>query len=477
MRITPAPADRPAAADRPARRPVRSAARRPVAAQAGAITARRSCSTTRSRPVCCGEKIRHRDGRVHLRRPGDRLASSRGSASVNGDAPDFPLKLIGMRELRSHNSWMHNCAAADAGRAHARAAHAPRRRGRGRARRRRRGRGSRRPRARSRCPVTITDEMTPGTVALPHGWGHRGGWRLANEAGGVNVNLLAPSEPESLERLAGMAHLNGIPGPGRAGRDAAREPAGRRRAGLPPDRSVPAPSRLPTRCCSTRWGRWSSSSRHGRSCEARCCGTARHRGRRRTRRARRCWPRWPTTAQHHTEGRDDSSLAELRRRCAARPARAASRAGGARRRRADRGAARVAALHALSGRGAGARGAARRSGLRPAVVSNWDCSLRQVLAASSAWRRRVDAVVVSAEVGAAKPDPAIFRAALERVRCVSGARRSSSATRSRPTSPARRARGCARCCSTAPASRGRAGVERIVSLADLLSLVTRTPTG
>ena len=59
--------------------------------------------------------------------------------------------------------------------------------------------------------VLITDEMTPGTVALPHGWGHRGGWRLANEAGGVNVNLLAPSDPESLERLAGMAHLNGIP--------------------------------------------------------------------------------------------------------------------------------------------------------------------------------------------------------------------------------------------------------------------------
>jgi formate dehydrogenase len=59
--------------------------------------------------------------------------------------------------------------------------------------------------------VTVTDEMTQGTVALPHGWGHRGGWRLANEAGGANVNQLAPSDPERLERLAGMAHLNGIP--------------------------------------------------------------------------------------------------------------------------------------------------------------------------------------------------------------------------------------------------------------------------
>ena len=60
-------------------------------------------------------------------------------------------------------------------------------------------------------PVKVTDEMTRGTVALPHGWGHKGGWKLANEAGGVNVNLLAPSGVDALERLAGMAHLNGIP--------------------------------------------------------------------------------------------------------------------------------------------------------------------------------------------------------------------------------------------------------------------------
>ena len=31
-------------------------------------------------------------------------------ASVNGDRSEYPLKLIGMRELRSHNSWMHNAA-------------------------------------------------------------------------------------------------------------------------------------------------------------------------------------------------------------------------------------------------------------------------------------------------------------------------------------------------------------------------------
>ena len=31
------------------------------------------------------------------------------------------------------------------------------------------------------------------------------------QAGGANVNLLASSDPDDLERLAGMAFLNGIP--------------------------------------------------------------------------------------------------------------------------------------------------------------------------------------------------------------------------------------------------------------------------
>jgi putative hydrolase of the HAD superfamily len=56
----------------------------------------------------------------------------------------------------------------------------------------------------------------------------------------------------------------------------------------------------------------------------------------------------------------------------------------------------------------------REEGARLAVVSNWDVSLHDVLARTGL-RPLVDAVVVSAEVGVAKPDPAIFRAALERL--------------------------------------------------------------
>jgi putative hydrolase of the HAD superfamily len=56
----------------------------------------------------------------------------------------------------------------------------------------------------------------------------------------------------------------------------------------------------------------------------------------------------------------------------------------------------------------------RAGGARLAVVSNWDVSLHDVLE-RTALRPLVDAVLISAELGVAKPDPAIFRAALDRL--------------------------------------------------------------
>jgi formate dehydrogenase len=124
--------------------------------------------------------------------------------------PSFPLRLIGLRELRSHNSWMHNAPLLmRGGRVQALRVHPDDATTAGLE-----DGASARLESKDgfvEVPVKVTDEMTPGTVALPHGWGHRGGWRLANENAGANVNLLAGSSPEDLERLAGMAHLNGIP--------------------------------------------------------------------------------------------------------------------------------------------------------------------------------------------------------------------------------------------------------------------------
>jgi anaerobic selenocysteine-containing dehydrogenase len=154
-------------------------------------------------------KVRHADGRVRLDDP-EAMTEIGRVGSSNGASPDFPLRLIGMRELRSHNSWMHNAPLLmRGGRTHALRMH-PDDAGEvgvadGQTVRIASEAGA------VEVPVLVTDEMTRGTVALPHGWGHKGGWRLANSAGGVNVNLLAPSGADALERLAGMAHLNGIP--------------------------------------------------------------------------------------------------------------------------------------------------------------------------------------------------------------------------------------------------------------------------
>ncbi len=156
-----------------------------------------------------GKQIRHRDKRVRLGAPEIRAEARRLEAS-NGHDPDFPLRLIGLRELRSHNSWMHNSPLLmRGGRTHAARIHPDDGEALGV------GNGERCRIASAHGSIEIeallTDEVKRGTVAVPHGWGHSGGWAVATAAGGANVNALASSEPDDLERLAGMAHLNGIP--------------------------------------------------------------------------------------------------------------------------------------------------------------------------------------------------------------------------------------------------------------------------
>ena len=117
---------------------------------------------------------------------------------------------------------------------------------------------------------------------------------------------------------------------------------------------------------------------------------------------------------HHLEGSDPSSLGDLRRRCAAVLAEAA-------------GTDPARALDALMGSlrfepwedAAPALEQLREHGLRLVVVSNWDCSLPEVLDGIGLGPL-VDAVVMSAVVGAAKPDARIFQAALELAGCAPG---------------------------------------------------------
>jgi anaerobic selenocysteine-containing dehydrogenase len=156
------------------------------------------------------EKVRHRGKRVRLDPPEIRGELARLRTLPAFADPDLPLRLIGMRELRSHNSWMHNAPLLmRGGRTHALRMHPDDAAANGVEEG-----GLVRVTSKSgavEVPVKVTDEMTPGTVALPHGWGHRGGWQLANRHAGVNVNALASSDRDDLEPLAGMAFLNGIP--------------------------------------------------------------------------------------------------------------------------------------------------------------------------------------------------------------------------------------------------------------------------
>jgi putative hydrolase of the HAD superfamily len=114
---------------------------------------------------------------------------------------------------------------------------------------------------------------------------------------------------------------------------------------------------------------------------------------------------------HHAEARDAVTLQRLRERCA----RVLGEALGPSARRLEGRellAALLASLRFVAfPEVAPALTALRAHGARLVVVSNWDVSLHEVLARTGL-AGRVDAVVTSAETGAAKPDPAIFAAAL-----------------------------------------------------------------
>lgn len=63
-----------------------------------------------------------------------------------------------------------------------------------------------------RVNLWLLDDLLPGTVALPHGWGHQSThMQVAKETRGVNVNILAADGPDQVEGLSGMVHLTGIP--------------------------------------------------------------------------------------------------------------------------------------------------------------------------------------------------------------------------------------------------------------------------
>ncbi len=121
------------------------------------------------------------------------------------------LVLVGRRDLRSNNSWMHNIEVLVKGKPRCTLQIHPDDATRF-------GIEDGRPvRVRSRVgeveiDASVTDGIMPGVVSIPHGWGHAGdgvGLGVARRYAGVNSNLLA--DRELFDPLSGNAVLNGIP--------------------------------------------------------------------------------------------------------------------------------------------------------------------------------------------------------------------------------------------------------------------------
>jgi len=153
--------------------------------------------------------VRHEHGTVDLA-PGQIVDEVARLGTFRSADDEFPLLAIGLRELRSQNSWMHNSPTLMKGDRRHRARINPIDAGAAGVH------DGQRVRIVSaggaiETEALVTDEVMAGTIAIPPGWGHRGGWQLANAAAGANVNELTSDRLDDIEVLAGMSVLNGFP--------------------------------------------------------------------------------------------------------------------------------------------------------------------------------------------------------------------------------------------------------------------------
>jgi len=120
--------------------------------------------------------------------------------------PDCGLVLIGRREMTSINSWMHNVGSHKTPMLHVNSVDADACGiSTGDEVELRTTTGS------VRVTVDVTDKISAGVVSYPHAYGHRGGWKNANQLVGVNINTLLSSASAVKDRLSGASHLDGVP--------------------------------------------------------------------------------------------------------------------------------------------------------------------------------------------------------------------------------------------------------------------------
>lgn len=156
-------------------------------------------------------RVSHRDHVVHLDAPPLVAELDRLAREPDPGDTEWPLLMIGRREVRSHNSWLHNTPRFADGTRHQVALVHPKDAATagvadGDVVRVVSGRGA------IEVPIAVSEEVGVGTIAIPHGWGHRdAGWTVANGAGGANVNELTSPAHGDLEQVSGMSRLTGVP--------------------------------------------------------------------------------------------------------------------------------------------------------------------------------------------------------------------------------------------------------------------------
>jgi anaerobic selenocysteine-containing dehydrogenase len=160
---------------------------------------------------CLPDRLRTPMRRIELAPAAFVKDARRLLATLDDDPTGRPLLLIGRRHLRSNNSWMHNSPRLVRGKDRCTLLMHPDDAARlGVAGEARVAVVSRI--GRIEAPLELSDEVMPGVVSLPHGWGHdRPGTELsvAAEHPGVSINDL--TDESVVDDLCGNAVLSGVP--------------------------------------------------------------------------------------------------------------------------------------------------------------------------------------------------------------------------------------------------------------------------
>jgi anaerobic selenocysteine-containing dehydrogenase len=154
------------------------------------------------------EVLRTPSGKIELAPP--MLVDDLRRVASDLERPAPELVIIGRRQLHGNNSWMHNLPVLAKGAAQCTALVNPADAARlgledgGRARIAHDGRTI-------EVEVEISDEMMPGVISLPHGWGHdQPGSRLKVAAANPGGNLNALMDENRRDPLSGNAVLSGM---------------------------------------------------------------------------------------------------------------------------------------------------------------------------------------------------------------------------------------------------------------------------